>query len=119
MTSMTINARPSRPRTFLTGYGDSTRTRTANAPNDWSDPVDCATRRAAWARRRSERRSRHALPRKAGLAGAALMLLAMLLAFGPSPHPFERAPAPATAEIQSEISSSQAPTAIDAAERGL
>ena len=118
MTSMTINSRPSRPRTFLTGYGDSTRTRTADAPDDWTDPVDCAARRAAWDRRRSERLSRHALTRKAGLAGAALMLLAMLLAFGPSTHPFERAPAPATAEVQLETPSAAAPTGVEAAERG-
>jgi hypothetical protein len=100
MTSMTINSRPSRPRTFLTGYAESTRDHDAGAKAGWTDPVDVATRRAAWARRRSERRSRHALSQKAGLAGAALMLLVMLFSFPPSTNPFERVQTPAVAEVQ-------------------
>lgn len=83
--------RASHPRTFLNGSGTDFRRDPSPAPSSWTDAVDRARRHAAWSRRRTQRRQRHSWSQKAGLVGAALMMITVLLSFGPSTNPIDRA----------------------------
>lgn len=75
----------------------------------WTDPVEHATRRAAWNRRQSTRRGRRDRGQHLGLAGAVLMLLLMLASFGPDTNPLARADARHQAELQQQIEQVESP----------
>lgn len=102
----TITPRFSRPRT---PFPRSTA-RTTGETREWTNPVQKATRRAAWARRRSARRDRHDRTQRFGLTGAVLMLLLALMV-GAASNPLARADAIQKAERLEQTVPSASPSA--------
>lgn len=94
--------RRTRTQSFLNAYG----TDTIDAPNapQWTDRHEYATRRAAWARRQSSRRSNYDRGTRAGLIGAMLvMAVTFASSFLPASSTAERAAAAWNAEPAKEV----------------